>query len=158
VLNPTAAFCHDRERYYAMLSEADTGTPAGLEAWCLYVLCGISYELRKVDPLTKHAFLSSKILFPALDYSAQRGLINEMAHKVLKKTVSSGTVKAADLKQVLPAMKAAQITYQIGKLVDRGLLQPVEQGARSYTAKFSNSYLIRGVIQTLRKEGFIPDF
>ncbi|MFH1021136.1 MAG: Fic family protein, partial [Pseudomonadota bacterium] len=41
VLNPTAIFCNDRDHYYAMLARADTGTPEGLEAWCVYVLQGI---------------------------------------------------------------------------------------------------------------------
>lgn len=68
VLNPTAVFCNDRERYYSMLAEADTGTEQGLENWCLYVLAGISSELKKVDQLTNHQFLSSKILYPAIDF------------------------------------------------------------------------------------------
>ena len=157
VLNPTAVFCNDRERYYAMLSAADKGTSDGLEEWCLYVLSGISVELKKVDQLTNHAFLSSKILYPAIEFSSERGLINELESKVLKKAVELGTVKAGDLRSVLPGLKPAQVTYQIGKLIERGLLQPLEEGARSYTAKFSNSYLIRGVIKTLREEGFIPD-
>lgn len=157
VLNPTAVFCNDRERYYAMLSAADKGTPDRLEEWCLYVLSGISVELKKVDQLTNHAFLSSKILYPAIEFSTGRGLINELESKVLKRAVELGTVKAGDLRSVLPGLKSAQVTYQIGKLVERGLLQPLEEGARSYTAKFSNSYLIRGVIKTLREEGFIPD-
>ncbi|ELI8268688.1 Fic family protein, partial [Yersinia enterocolitica] len=46
VLNPTAVFCNDRERYYSMLAEADTGAVEGLEQWCLYVLTGISAELK----------------------------------------------------------------------------------------------------------------
>lgn len=157
VLNPTAVFCNDRDRYYAMLSSADLGTEEGLEEWCLYVLSGISVELKKVDQLTNHGFLSSKILYPAIDYSAERGLINELESKVLKRAVELGTVKAADIRAVLPGLKSPQVTYQIGKLIERGLLQPVEENARSYTAKFSNSYLIRGVIKTLREEGFIPD-
>jgi Fic family protein len=157
VLNPTAVFCNDRERYYAMLAEADTGTGQGLENWCLYVLAGISSELKKVDQLTNHQFLSSKILYPAIDFSQGRGLINEIETQVLKRTVGMGTVRAGDLREALPGMKSAQITYQIGKLVERGLLQPVEPGARTYTAKFSNSYLIRGVINSLKEEGFIPE-
>ncbi|MGP2427641.1 Fic family protein [Yersinia sp. 2538 StPb PI] len=157
VLNPTAVFCNDRERYYAMLSAADKGTSGGLEEWCLYVLSGISVELKKVDQLTNHAFLSSKILYPAIEFSVERGLINDLESKVLKRAVELGTVKAGDLRSVLPGLKPAQVTYQIGKLIERGLLQPLEEGARSYTAKFSNSYLIRGVIKTLREEGLIPD-
>ncbi|WP_370700489.1 hypothetical protein [Xenorhabdus cabanillasii] len=61
------------------------------------------------------------------------------------------------MRPVLPNMKSAQITYQIGKLIECKLLQPIEDGARTYTASFSNSYLIRGVINALRKEGIIPD-
>lgn len=157
VLNPTAVFCNDRERYYAMLSEADKGTEDGLERWCLYVLSGISVELQKVDQLTSLSFLSTKILYPAVDYSVERGLINDLEAKVLKKAVEKGTIKAGDLKGVLPELKGPQITYQIGKLIERGMLQPVEEGARTYTAKFSNSYLMRGVITSLRNTGFIPD-
>ncbi|MDF7681787.1 Fic family protein [Enterobacteriaceae bacterium ESL0689] len=155
VLNPTAVFCNDRERYYAMLSLADKGTTQDLEEWCLYVLSGISSELKKVDQLTSHAFLSEKILYPAIDFSSERGLINSLESKVLKRSVELGTIKAGDLRAVLPDLKPAQVTYQLGRLIERGLLQPVEQGARSYTAKFSNSYLIRGVIKVLREEGFI---
>jgi len=157
VLNPTAVFCNDRERYYVMLSLADKGTEQGLEAWCLYVLSGISSELKKVDRLTNQAFLNSKILFPAIDFSAERGLINPLEYKILKRTVELGAIKAGDLRPLFPDLKPAQVTYQLGKLVDRGLIQPIEEGARYYTAKFSNSYLIRGVIKSLREEGFIPD-
>lgn len=157
VLNPTAVFCNDRERYYAMLSLADKGTEQGLEEWCLYVLSGISSELKKVDQLTNHAFLSEKILYPAIDFSLDRGLINSLESQVLKRAVELGTIKAGDLRTVLPDLKPTQVTYQLGKLIERGLLQPVEEGARSYTAKFSNSYLIRGVIKVLREEGFISN-
>lgn len=128
-----------------------------LEEWCLYVLLGITSEQKTVDQLTNHAFLSEKILYPAINFSLERGLINPLESKVLKRSVELGTIKAGDLRAVLPALKPAQVTYQLGKLIDRGLLQPVEEGARTYTAKFSNSYLIRGVIKVLREEGFIPD-
>jgi len=39
----------------------------------------------------------------------------------------------------------------------KDIFHPLEEGARTYTANFSNSYLIRGVIKTLREAGFIPD-
>lgn len=87
-----------------------------------------------------------------------RGIINETESKILKRTTSQGTVKASDLKEVLLGLKSAQITYQIGKLVDRGLLQPVEVGSRIYTAGFSKSDLMRGVIHALRKRGLFQIF
>lgn len=122
-------------------------------------VCIVWYLCRveKVDRLTNLNFLISEILHPAINYSIERGLINELEAKVLKKAVEKGTIKAGDLKEVLPQLKSPQITYQIGKLIDRGMLQPVEEGGRTYTARFSNSYLMRGVINSLRNTGFIPD-
>ncbi|MBS3826446.1 Fic family protein [Proteus mirabilis] len=155
ILNPTAVFCNDRERYYAMLSEADKGTEQVLEEWCIYVLSGISVELKKLDQLTNHTFLSKKILYPAIDFSLERELINTFESKVLKQTVELGTIKSGDLRKILPNLKPSQITYQLSKLIERGLLQPIEEGSRIYIAKFSNSYLIRGVIKILKEEGFI---
>lgn len=35
--------------------------------------------------------------------------------------------------------------------------RPINPGARQYTIGFSNNYLIRGVIKSLRDEGFIPE-
>ncbi len=156
VLNPTAVFCNDRDRYYTMLAGADTGTPEGLEAWCLYVLQGILDELRKVDRLTDFSYLSSRILGPALIFAKERGLITTMEEHVLHITAKNGVAKAADLAAAMPGMSAAQRTYQIRKLVERKMLQPITKGARQYTIGFSNNYLMRGVVRALSDEGFIP--
>ena len=156
VLNPTAVFCNDRDRYYAMLACADKGSPEGLEEWCVYVLQGILEELRKVDQLTDFSFLSARILAPALTYARERELITAMEEKILHITANNGVAKAADLEPAMPAMTAAQRTYQIKKLVERNMLQPIKEGARQYTIGFSNSYLMRGVVRALSNEGFIP--
>ena len=155
VLNPTAVFCNDRDQYYAMLACADKGSREGLETWCVYVLQGILDELRKVDQLTDFGFLSAKILAPALAYASERELITAMEEKILHIAAKNGVAKAADLAVAMPAMTAAQRTYQIKKLVDRNMLQPIKESARQYTIGFSNSYLIRGVIRALSNEGFI---
>jgi len=55
----------------------------------------------------------------------------------------------------MPKLSATQRTYQIRKLVDRRLLIPLSEGARSYYAGFANSYLLRGVMKALADEGFI---
>lgn len=157
VLNPTAVFCNDRNQYYEMLAKADLGTQEGLEEWCIYVLGGISNELKKVDQLTSLEFLSQKILFPALDFSIDRGTINAIEAKILRKVISKGIIKAGDLKDVLPDLKAQQITYQLSKLTNRKLLKLTAENARTYTIDISNTYLIRGVINSLRNEGFITD-
>jgi Fic family protein len=155
VLNPTAVFCSDRDQYYAMLASADLGTPAGLEQWCLYVLQGVLGELNKVDQLTQYDYLKSKILVPALGFSRSRTLITAQEEAVLLASVKSGVAKAADLSAAMPGLSAAQRTYQIKKLVERKMLHPITTNARQYTLGFDNSYLMRGVIHALSKEGFI---
>ena len=157
VLNPTAVFCNDRDQYYALLARADSGTREGLEAWCIYVLRGILDELRKVDRLTDFNYLRSRILVPALAYARERELITAMEENLLQITAKkNGVAKAADLAAAMPGMSSTQRTYQIKKLVERKMLQPIKEGARQYTIGFSNNYLIRGVVYALTNEGFIP--
>ncbi|QMV61051.1 Fic family protein [Ectopseudomonas oleovorans] len=157
LLNPTAVFCNDRERYYAMLSGADSGTPEGLESWCIYVLEGVREELDKVDRLTDFEYLTRHILNPAVDIARSRSLITATEEGVLKLAIKKGMVKSSDLAPALPGLTANQRTYQLKKLVDQGMLRPVVEGARQYTIGFSNNYLIRGVVKALRDEGFIPE-
>ena len=62
----------------------------------------------------------------------------------------------ADFSDILAGQTPNQRTYQVKKLVERNMLQPIEQGARTYVACFANSYLIRGVMRALAQHGFIP--
>ena len=155
VLNPTAVFCSDRDQYYAMLSVADSGTPAGLEQWCVYVLQGVLVELKKVDQLTRYDYLTSQILTPALHYARGRSLITAQEEAVLLATIKKGVAKAADLSSAMPELNATQRTYQIKRLVEQRMLQPIAPNARQYTIGFENSYLMRGVIHALSNESFI---
>lgn len=156
VLNPTAVFCNDRDRYYAMLARADAGTQRGREDWCIYVLQGILDELRKVDRLTDYAYLSEKILGPTLAHAKERQFVTAQEEAILRVAAKKGVAKAADLALAMPNMTVTQRTYQIKKLVERRMLQPIKAGARQYTLGFSNNYLMRGIILVLAEEGFIP--
>lgn len=156
VLNPTAVFCNDRDRYYALLARADTGTSQGLEEWCLYVLRGILDELRKVDRLTEFGYLSDRILAPALAHAKERQLVTDLEEAVLRIAARKGVTKAGDLAVAMPDLSPAQRTYQIRKLVERRMLQPINPRARQYTIGFSNNVLMRGIILALSNEGFIP--
>ena len=155
VLNPTAVFCNDRQRYYEMLSRADSGSAEGLEAWCTYVLSGISTELQKVDKLTSQQFLCEKILFPAISFSLQRGNLTDDEAKILRLACEKSEFKAGDLQALFPKMTGNQRTYQIKKLLAHKFIQPVEENSRVYIPNFSQSYLIRGVIEALRNNEFI---
>lgn len=156
VLNPTAVFCNDREKYYSMLGEADKGLGEGLDRWCTYVLQGILEELRKVDQLTGYTYLKEKILGPALVISRERQLITVDEFNILSAVVALKVAKSADLADTMPRLTATQRTYQIKKLLDRKMLQPTHDGARQYTICFTNNYLLRGVVHALSQEGFVP--
>lgn len=157
VLNPTAIFCNNSDAYYDMLSRADTGKDEELEAWCEYVLRGLLTELEKVDKLTKANYLFDNILKPALQYSHERELITDLEMNMLLIAAKQGTAKANDFTPATKKLNSRQRTYQIGKLVEKNMLLPIAEGARQYTVGFANSYLIRGVIQALRQEGFVPN-
>ncbi len=156
LLNPAAVFCADRNRYYTLLSEADSGTDEHLEAWCVYVLSGIRDELQKVNRLADYAHLQANVLLPAVHHARQRQWITEAEEAVLIQTVRIGIVKAGDLQAAMPGLNANQRTYQIGKLVESGMLQPLHPGARQYILGFTHNLLLRGVVKTLTDQGFVP--
>jgi Fic family protein len=156
VLNPTAVFCNDREQYYTMLSAADSGTKENVERWCEYVLRGILAEVEKVDRLTDYSYLQERVLGPAIVVAKQREHLTDMEAAILRIAIRKGISKAADYASAMPRMNSAQRTYQIRKLVERNMLMPIASGARQYTIGFSNNVLLRGIIQALAEEGFIP--
>lgn len=156
LLNPAAVFCADRDRYYAMLSEADAGNEAGLETWCTYVLAGVRDELQKVDRLADYTYLKAHVLLPALAHAAERRLVTPDEAAILTKAVGAGIIKAGDLDAVVPGLSTHQRTYQIRKLVDARMLRPIHPNARQYTIGFSHNVLLRGVISALTAQGFIP--
>lgn len=156
LLNPAAVFCADRALYYSRLSEADAGTDRALESWCVYVLSGIRDELNKIDRLADYAHLQARVLLPAVAFARARELVTAREEAVLVATIKGGVVKASDLEPALAGLNVNQRTYQIRKLVEAGMLQPIKEGARQYAIGFANNMLLRGVIRALTDEGFIP--
>jgi Fic family protein len=120
------------------------------------VLTGVRDELRKVDRLADYEHLKSHVLLPALVYARQRQLVTRQEEAVLSATVKAGVAKSGDLAIAMPGLSDAQRTYQIKKLVDSGMLQPIKPNARHYTIGFTHNTLLRGVIQALTDQGFIP--
>lgn len=120
------------------------------------MLAGIRDELAKVDQLTRYAVLKERILFPTLDYSRTRGLITRTEEMVLRRAAGLGMFKASDFAELFPDLTERQRTYQMKKLVDAQMLQPVRPNARIYTINFVNNALIRAVMRILVREGFVP--
>ncbi len=159
VLNPTAVFCNDREKYYQMLTIADSGDDASLESWCEYVLSGILVELKKLDKLTDYDYLRARIFNPALALAKERAWITpeEIAIFRIAMDNAEGVVKSRDLLPVLGELSDNQRTYRIKQLVNEKILAPTHDGARQYTLCFGNNRLLRGVIHALIQEGFVPN-
>lgn len=156
ILNPTAVFCTNRNTYYKMLEIADVGTSDSAEEWCLYVLSGFESQIEKLTRLTKQDYIRDKILLPALNFCTEKGMISPLQLKILTSCAenTNGIITSKDLGSIL---QPRQRTYQLKKLVDEQILKPTRNASRQYTLNLTDSVLVRGVLHSLRKEGFGVD-
>lgn len=156
IINPTAIFCNDRDKYYRFLSQADTGTDANLLSWCEYVLHGLKNEIDKIDKLLDYKYLSENILLPAISFSLERKLITTQEEKILKVVVKKKVIQAKDIEEVLPGKIPAEISRIIRRLKDNNMLMSENGKSRKYVLRLENSYLLRGVIEMLDRNSFLP--
>lgn len=156
IINPTAIFCSDRDRYYQMLSEADSGEEDKLLAWCEYVLSGLKVEIEKVKRLCDYDYVQRRILMPSLDQALEREHITDMEHKILVIAVKKKELQSADLQELFEHKSAATRSAAIKKLVNQGMLCPFDNNKRKYYLQFRNNFLLRSIMQALDKEGFLP--
>ena len=156
IINPTAVFCSNREKYYHFLSLADKGYNDKLLLWCEYVLAGLRDEISKIDNLLDSKFLETKILLPAITFALERKFINEIEYKILRLAAKKQVIQAADIKEIFPEKISAEVSRMIRKLRDKKMLQARKKGNRKYALRFDNNYLLRGIIEMLDKEKFLP--
>ena len=156
IVNPTAIFCNNREKYYDYLSMADLGKREGLLGWCKYVLTGLKKEIEKIDHLLDYKYLSEKILIPAIDFSLERKVITKIEAEILKIAVKKQLFQANDLKVILPDTIPAQISRIINRLKSKNMISPEHNKSRKYLIDFRNNYLLRGVIKMLDQHDFLP--
>jgi len=161
ILNPTAIFCEDRNRYYKMLATADSGEDVGVLQWCHYVLKGLLKEILKIDMLLDRSYLVNKILIPAFEFCLKNENITRREFEILKLSVTKEKMEliSSDLEKIVPGKIAAERSRIIKKLREKKMLAPVEKQARKYVVSFNNNYLLRGVRDSLQREDFIsmPD-
>jgi len=159
ILNPSAVFYVDRDRYYRMLSIADTLNDEDVLGWCEYFLSGLKNEIEKIDSLLDRNFVKDKILLKSVDFAAQKGLLNLQEEKILRLIIKSDdmAIKSQELSKI-GITTSMQKTRAMNKLKDQGMVKPTKKGGRVYTVDFRHSYLLRGVIKSLEKEGFVSDF
>ena len=157
IINPTAVFCSDRDKYYKNLARADIGDDERILNWCEYVLAGLKTEVDKVDRLTDYNYLLEKILKPTITFSLERKHITDIEAKILNVAIEKKEgFKNADLNKVFPKRIPSDISRLIRSLKENRMLSPLPNSKRKYAINFDNNYLLRGVLFALDNEGFLP--
>ena len=156
IINPTAIFCSDRNKYYDFLSKADSGNDSDILGWIEYMLTGLKDEIEKVDKLLDYFYLQDNILIPALKHSLDVKLITDSEFKILKKTIEVQVLQAGNLKDILPNKIPAEVSRNIRQLKNKKMLATEHENARKYVISFVNNYLLRGIIKQLDENGFLP--
>lgn len=159
LLNSTAVFCIDRNNYFDMLQKADNGTDNEVLEWCEYVLNGINNEMSKVSRLMDKSFFTSKIVMPAINKALELHFINQEQKQVLELSLNKGDgfIKSKDIQELLKDKTTRQVTTLIAKMVSSGLLLKPEYKGRLYKINLLSKDLTRGIIESLYREGFIPE-
>lgn len=157
LLNSTAVFCIDRNKYFDMLQIADENTNESSLAWCEYVLNGINTEMSKVSKLMNREFFNEKIVKPAINKAYELHFISTEYKQVLELALnsSSGLIKSKDIQETLKEKTTRQVTTIINKMVEADLLQKPEANSRLYMLNLLSKDLARGIIESLHREQFI---
>ena len=156
ILNPTAVFCSDRNKYYEYLSGADAGDDEGITTWCEYVLSGLKQEIEKIDRLMEYDFLKKEIIIPAIDYANERKMITDMEARILRKAAELKIIQASHIGEFFKGKSSPEISRQISRLKEKKMLQPERENSRKYVIRFDNNFLLRGIIKSLDEKGFLP--
>jgi Fic family protein len=156
LLNPTAVFCSDRDKYYEMLSRADSGTDEGLLSWCSYVLSGLKVELDKVGKLLDYDWLKRNILHPAIVELHQNNGLSNHERIILLLALDKLVVRNQDIRPALNSMSMVQTSRILAELRKRQLLVPAAGAERSYELGIAQSPLLRTVLRHLDRQGFLP--
>ncbi len=153
-INPTAVFGADRAGYYDNLALADRLDNAGLIAWCTFVLQGLNTDLDRLRSLRDNAFVTKKLLYPAIERLHDSGRVSARERNALRVVADRSIVRAGDLEAAFPG-SAASRSQAIRRLFDRGLLAHAD-GPRSYRLVFAPSELTLHLIYQLDQAGFLP--
>jgi len=159
IINPSAIFYSDRNKYYEHLHIADSLKDEDVLRWAEYFLSGLKNEVEKINRLFDLKYVRERLLLKAILWSYQNEQITHKEYKILKYLISQDkmTIKAGDLKE-FGITNPASRSRAIGDFKDKRIITPVKgDKGRIYTISFANSLLLKAIIILLRKEGFISN-
>lgn len=155
LINPSAVFCNNRNKYYELLTSADAGSDPALLEWSSFVLQGLLDEISKIDKLLDYEYLKEKILKPTIAISLERKIITSLESDILNVAIVKGEFQAADIQHLTPNKIPAERSRILARMKDNKLIEPLAEKSRKYGLKFSRGMLSRGLMQSLAHEGFI---
>lgn len=157
IINPTAVFCHDRAAYMSALTAADVLTDDATLAWCSFVLSGLRRELAKIEQLLNAEVLLPQILVPTLIEARDRGIISKIECEVLTDIAQHQIVDSSVFRTHYPDKSPSMVSQIIAGYKQRGLIAPYPSiNSRRYIVKFSGPLLLRSLITTLDRAGYLP--
>jgi Fic family protein len=158
LLNPSAIFCMDRQKYYDMLSVADAGGKENVMRWCEYVLMGIEDEIGKIDKLLDKNFAIDNIIIPSLKIALDKKQITQTEHDILRIAASKSAFQVKDVQHLfgVTASDRVKASRAVQKLRAEGFVMVQPGTKQKYVLRFSNNYLLRGVIVQLDAYDLLP--
>ncbi len=158
ILNPSAIFCMDRTKYYDILATADKGDTSSLLQWCEYVLNGIKTEIEKIDILLDAYFTVSNIIIPSLDIALDKKQINKLEYDILRISTEQSPFQVSDIRHLFGQSASNRVSASrvVAKLRNERFIMVHPNYKQKYVLRFSNNYLLRGVIQQLDALELLP--
>ena len=120
------------------------------------MLRGLRNEIRKIDLLSDHAYLSEKIIQPALVLSEEEKRITSRERQMLKIAFDAGAVSATHYRNLFRDKTPQEISRRIRGLREKNLLLSLTEGSRKYVINLKAGLLRLGIMEALDQQGFLP--
>ena len=158
LLNPSAVFVINRQKYYDMLSVADHGGQSNMIKWCEYVLEGIKSEIVKIDMLLDKTFAIDNIIIPALKLALEKKQINQVEYEILRIATAKSPFQVKDIQSLFGPTGSDRVAASraVAQLRKQNFVMVHPNFKQRYVLRFSNNYLLRGVMQQLDKFDLLP--
>lgn len=154
-LNPTAVFGENRDLYYERLEDADSLEADSLIRWSTYVLEGLLADLQRLSKLGNRGYVVDALLVPAINRGLQTARFTAEEAHALTIIARRTAVKAIDLQPAFSGSPATR-SQDIRKLLDRGVIEPIGDGKRTYRLRLAPSELTPLIVRELDRGGFLP--